>query len=72
MAKNESNIGKTKKPKNAPVKKHATKKGKSSTYNSYMTAKLAELKAKNPSQDQRERMKEVLALYKAEQKEKSK
>ncbi|GAA5956704.1 hypothetical protein JCM3765_005711 [Sporobolomyces pararoseus] len=66
MPRNESTVPKKTKPK-APLKKTATRKGKSSNYN-YMDTKLAEIKKKEPTLAHREAMKKAMDSWKAEQK----
>ncbi|GAA5870565.1 hypothetical protein JCM8547_002049 [Rhodosporidiobolus lusitaniae] len=64
----------TKKPKGGkplPVKKSATRKGKSSTYNAYMNAKLAAIKKDEPTLAHKEVMKKAMEAWKAEQKGKA-
>ncbi|GAA5985416.1 hypothetical protein JCM11641_000150 [Rhodosporidiobolus odoratus] len=70
MPRNESTVPKKGKPK-APVKKSATKKGKSSTYNAYMNAKLATIKKESPSLAHREAMAKAMDAWRLEQKGKS-
>ncbi|GAA5846896.1 hypothetical protein JCM3766R1_000833 [Sporobolomyces carnicolor] len=66
MPRNESTVPKKGKPK-APLKKTATRKGKSSNYNVYMDSKLAEIKKSEPSLAHREAMKKAMDAWKAEQ-----
>ncbi|GAA5980052.1 hypothetical protein JCM5350_006010 [Sporobolomyces pararoseus] len=61
MPRNESTVPKPK----APLKKTATRKGKSSNYN---VTKLAEIKKKEPTLAHREAMKKAMDSWKAEQK----
>ncbi|GAA5927910.1 uncharacterized protein JCM15063_006033 [Sporobolomyces koalae] len=70
MPRNDSTVGKKAKAK-APVKKAATRKGKSSNYNVYMDSKLAEIKKSEPSLAHREAMKKAMDSWKAEQKGKA-
>ncbi|GAA5864303.1 hypothetical protein JCM5296_003300 [Sporobolomyces johnsonii] len=70
MPRNESTVPKKPKAK-APVKKAATKKGKSSNYNTYMNAKLADIKKAEPSLAHREAMQKAMSAWKAEQKGKA-
>ncbi|KAK4057960.1 hypothetical protein OIO90_001179 [Microbotryomycetes sp. JL221] len=70
MARTETKLGKNKKSSNPPPKKSSTKKGKSSNYNAYLNTKMEELKKSNPTQEHKDRLKQVLAMWKAEQKAK--
>ncbi|GAA5886985.1 hypothetical protein JCM16303_003080 [Sporobolomyces ruberrimus] len=66
MPRNDSTV-----PKKGPIKKTATRKGKSSSYNVYMDSKLAEIKKSEPTLAHREAMKKVMDMWKAEQKGKT-
>ncbi|GAA6029632.1 hypothetical protein JCM8097_000973 [Rhodosporidiobolus ruineniae] len=67
MPRNESTVQKKTKPK-APVKKTATRKGKSSTYNA---TKLAAIKKEHPALAHKEAFQKAMEAWKAEQKGKA-
>ncbi|GAA5839532.1 hypothetical protein JCM11251_002749 [Rhodosporidiobolus azoricus] len=67
MPRNESTVQKKTKAK-GPVKKAATKKGKSSTYNA---AKLTAIKKENPSLAHKDAFQKAMDAWKAEQKGKA-
>ncbi|BGP54704.1 hypothetical protein JCM8202_003211 [Rhodotorula sphaerocarpa] len=71
MPRNESTVKKNNVAQ--PVKrKSATKKGKSSTYNSYMNVKLAEIKKADPKLTHSDAFQKAFNAWKADQKSKGK
>ncbi|GAA6014625.1 hypothetical protein JCM10207_006882 [Rhodosporidiobolus poonsookiae] len=70
MPRNASTVQKKTKAK-APVKKTTTRKGKSSTYNAYMNAKVSALKKEDPKLEHKEAFQKAMDAWKAEQKGKS-
>ncbi|GJN89880.1 hypothetical protein Rhopal_002869-T1 [Rhodotorula paludigena] len=67
MPRNESTVSKKAKAA-GPVKKAATRKGKSSSYNAYMNTKLSEIKKADPSLKHSDAFKKAMDAWKAEQK----